>query len=529
MAHKHRIRKVIQPVLYIALTIGIAWQSYRIFTMMHKPYTITDARSYQVHVNGNVRRPGVYRVLEGTTQFEILKVAGIRPTSDISAFNLYSQIEENVDVEVGTRTEAVNTALKTLAARLEFFFGEISVIANDGRSLPQHGGLTISPGDRVITEEASQAEISLGDFSRIDVDNFSELVFDKVGVDENNRILTELFQKSGGVWYKVTYEKKEELFRIITHTSEISVGASGADFYVEVQQDQITINLMDGLVLVDRIDGSESINLITGQSLIIYNDGRPFQVSKLTPDVSTSERFSQLSREKINYMSRFMPLNIMVCGLPSVFFIINVNYERNVVNAVHLPPELLIEQFAQDIENLGQAYLYGGPVFVSTFIERILNMKINNYIVIDKDDIIRIGNAMGGLNTTIDEKAATTLNMTRGRHKLIGKNILMYLAPQNAGIEESRNRQAILLRNLFDDLRNKSFVPTLLLSEQLINNTETNFTANNMMEQYTKFSSKGNWTYVDHTLPTTIVRKNNKVSYEPDLPKCKTLFNASEQ
>lgn len=527
MPNQHKRLKLFLRIIYALLITFSAWQVFQLFRNVRTSPTSHHAKTLQVRVSGNVRNPGIYRAIEGTTQFEILKVAGIRSTSDLSMFNLFNQVTDSTKLDVGTK-EPVNIDLKPINAILEFFFGELSVIAKDGRSLPQHSGLTINPGDRVITDDGSQAEVSIGNYSRIDIDKYSELVFDKIGVVENDQNVVGLFQKAGGIWYKVVYDKSSELMKIATPRVSLTIGGSGADFFLDIQQDQITVNLTDGLVLIEKNDGSESINLISGQTVTIYNDGRPFQITKLSSDFNTNDIFSQLSKEKINYLSKSMPLNILICGTPSVFYVVNVDYQRSVINAVQVPPQTLIETFAQDIPSLGMAYLYGGPAFVSTFIERILNLKIHRYIVLDKNNLIRISNGIGGLNTIVDEKASAELNKARGLQKLKGAEIIAYLAP-TAGLDECRVRQASLIRNLYDDLRKKNFVPTMILAEQLLTNTESNFLPSDIMDQYNKFMNKTNWSYREHTFPYTAVKRENIAYYEPDLIKCKTLFNESDE
>lgn len=514
--------------VYGVLLTGIAWQGMELLRSTRDPGVISDLKSFHVRVDGNVRRPGVYSVPEGTTQFEILKVAGIRPTSDISQFILSNQIEENSALNIGTLDEPVQLA-QAQAARLEFFFGEISVIASDGRSAPSYEGLTIATGDRVLTEASSQAEISLGTNSRVDIDNFSELVFDKIGITQNNRKVTELFQRSGACWYKIVYQKtKDEMFKSITHSAEVTVGGSGADFLIEVQNDQVQINLIDGLLLVERPDGNEALNMISGQSITVFRDGRPFQVTRLTPDINVHERFSQLSREKMSYMSRSMPLNLLFCGTPAVFYAISVQFEKSEVHSVRIPAELLIEQFAQGISTLDQAFLYGGPVFASTFIERILNIRIPKFCVFDKDDLIRTANSIGGVSAPLDQKAATHLNLSKGSHKISGKQLAIYLSPAISGTEDAANRQSDILKSVYDELRSKNITLTLLLADQILGNAETNFSASEMMEQYAKFNTRSNWTYKEHTLPTRKEKRGKRACRDPIIEECVKLLNASQ-
>lgn len=514
--------------LYVVLLVAIVWQGFSLYRQLRPVYGGETGQMVDVMVRGNVRRPGKYKVAYGTTQFEILKVAGIRPTSDLSYFNLAAQLDSTGEMKVGTLDQPVGVKEDALSARLEFFFGEMSVVGGDGRSVPQHEGLAISTGDRILTEASSQAELSLGSYSRIDMDNFAELIFDKIGVQEDNRSVVELYHKAGAIWYKMVYTKNSELIRINTATVTVSVGGTGADFFIDAQSDRIVINLMDGLLLVERTGGGEAINMISGQSVTIFADGRPFQVTRLTPDVSVNERFAQLSREKVNYLSRQMPLNILFCGTPAVFYFINVNFEQGRYMIINLPGELLIEQFANGISTLDQAFLYGGPVMVATFVERILDTRIPKYIVFDKDDLVKIAGAMGGLKATLDEHAASYLKLSPGSQKLSDQSLLKYLSPVVSGVEDARRRQTEMLRAVFTGLQNKSIIPTLMLADQIIGTTETNFGATEVMDNYSRFNEKSSWTYREAVLPVTSVRRGNRNCLEPQLEKCKTILTTYE-
>jgi hypothetical protein len=519
---------VVFTLLYAVLLGAIVWQGWELFRQLHTAGNSEVGTMVDVTVNGNVRRPGRYRVAYGTTQFEILKVAGVRPTSDLSPLSLMAQLDSSGEISVGTLDEPAGVKENPFSARLEFFFGEMSVVGGDGRSVPQHEGLAVSPGDRILTEASSQVELSIGAFSRIDMDNFTELVFDKIGAQENDRNVVELYQRAGAVWYKLVYTKNSELFRLTTGAVTVSVGGTGADFLMDVQSDRTTINLTDGLLLVERTGGGEAINMISGQSAVIFTDGRPFQVTKLTPDVSVNERFAQLSREKVNYMSRQMPLNVLFCGTPAVFFFININFEQARYMIINLPGELLIEEFANGISTLDQAFLYGGPVMVATFVERILDTRIPKYIVFDKDDVIKIAGAMGGLQANLDEHAASYLKLSPGGHKLSNRSLILYFSPVISGVNDARRRQTEMLKAIFTGIQNKSLLPTLLLADQIISTTETNFGATEIMDNYSRFNEKSSWAYREAILPTIAVRRGKKNCLEPQLDKCKTILTSYE-
>lgn len=524
MSLSRKSKKLIATyAVYAALCGGIIWQlSHYIPRMLG-----ADGASEEfilVNVSGNVLRPGEYKVPAGTTHFEILKVAGIRPTSDISMFNLGQQITDNQQLQVGTMPNPV-TAKKTAdKIRCEFFLGDVSVIAADGRTKPPENGMEISQGDRVLTEEKSQVELSVSTFSRIDMDNFSELTFDKIGAAENARNVTWLVQKSGTCWYKIVYGSKGELFRITTPLVTATVAGTGADFTVNIKPDEIDISNMDGLLLIERVGSAEAINLISGQSVTIFNDSRPFQVTSIGTEANPADRFSLLTKEKASVMMRHMPLNFVFCGVPGVYYFGSVQFERGIIHMINLPAETSVEEFVQGCTTLDQSFLYGGGIFVTTLIEQILNTRIPKFCVLEKEDLIRIAGALGGLKITVDDKAASIMKLSKGPQKISNHQLALFLRPSMSGTEDFKNRQISVIKALFDGLSSKNIIMTSLLAEQIFTNLQTNFSTQEVMDEYNKFTAVQNWTFKQSALPVKQNVRGGRVVSDPVLEDCRKLI-----
>ncbi len=507
---------------YIVLAGSLLWQATRLFSdFKKKKSALGRLETMMVSVYGNVHQPGAYRVPAGTSTFEILKVAGVRSTSDLTPFNLSAQIEEGQDISVGELKTPV--AIKA-SARLEFFFGELTVISAEGIDrLPQEG-MSIDEGDRLLAEEKAQAEFSINVYSRIDMDNFSEIIFDKIGLDQEGRKLCKIFQKSGLCWYKIAYTEKDELMRTLSPLINITVGGRGADYTVDVKYSETTINVSDGLLLVERPDGTDAMNLIAGQSLIVYNDGRPFEVTKLSLEISTTERFTQLARTKADLMMKHMPFNFMFCSPPAVFQLISIQFERSAVYVVAIPAETSVSQFVQGFQTLQEAYLYGGVVFTSTLIERILNSRIPKYAVFDKNDIIRTAASLGGLKVNVDDKASAALGIKNGMQVLKGEDVVEFLRPGLSGTKDSEDRQISTLKSLFSQLQSKNIILTSLLTDQILTNIETNIAASETMKHYNNFLSRKNWQFKSISLPVIQVKSGDKITYEPVLEKSREIL-----
>ncbi|MBL8029113.1 MAG: SLBB domain-containing protein, partial [Fibrobacteres bacterium] len=60
-----------------------------------------ELREIPVTIEGIVRKPGTYYVPYGTTKFEVLKVAGVLPNSDLNDIDVYAQAESGESIKVG--------------------------------------------------------------------------------------------------------------------------------------------------------------------------------------------------------------------------------------------------------------------------------------------------------------------------------------------------------------------------------------------------------------------------------------------
>lgn len=510
-------------LIYCAMGVFIAWQAAN-FLRGTKNSLSSSSNDYRIEIEGNVVRPGAYRVGREVTQFEILKVAGIRPTSDISMFDLTRQVSGNQQIDVGTLPNPVAIKNQSATVRMEFSMGEINIVAGDGRSRTVEEGLDINAGDRILTQEKAQAELSVNTYSRVDIDEFSELVLDKINADEKGKKMVSTFQKSGTCWNKIVYTAKSELFKAVTPFVNITVAGTGADFMVVVKQDEIDIHDMDGLLLVERTTGAEAINMISGQSAVIFSDNRPFQVTQLASEANPTDRFSLLTKEKSNFVIRHMPLNFVFCAVPGVFIFFSIRFEAGKVHMVHIPGGTSVEEFVQGCSTLDHAFLYGGGVFVSTLIEQIMDARIPKYCVFDKEKVIRVVGAIGGLKVDVDEKAAAVMKVPKGPQNLTATQVVLFLKPNISGSEDFEARQTRVIKMLFQGLQSKNIVVTALLAQQLISNLETNFTSGEIMDHYAKFASGRNWVTKEYALPVKKVTQNGRIRIDPLLEECKTLL-----
>lgn len=511
--------------VYSVLITGIVFEGYSLVKQSGVFGKRQALSSYRINIEGNIRKPGWYIVPEGTTNFEILKVAGVRPTSDLSVINLASQIGSNQSIRVGTLDKPIIVSDRQEHAKVEFFFGDAQISHADGTTSSLQTGNNVLPGERVQVRGASQAEISISAFSRIDLDNFADVTFEKINQKYDNHSTTELTQNNGSCWHRIVYSNADEIYRVFTRSVVLTIVGSGADFLLDVQNDQVVINIMNGLLLVERRAGGESTNMISGQSATIFDDERPFQITRLAPDISANEQFSQLTESKSDALIKDAPLNMFFSVSPNIFYLVRMNFQKGEIHLIRVPESMLIEQFTQSLSTIDQAYLYGGSLFVTTFLERLFDSRIQKYMSTSKDGIERITDILGGITLDVDAKAAAFLNISKGRQKLTSKYITRYLSPAISGAADANGRQSQALRAMYDEFRSKSFIPTIMSADQIISTSESNVNAQEMVEYFSKFAKRTDWVYKEYTIPSRVVNRNARQCFDPLIEDCRRIMS----
>jgi len=70
------------------------------------------------------------------------------------------------------------------------------------------------------------------------------------------------------------------------------------------------------------------------------------------------------------------------------------------------------------MQTFDEAILYGGPSLAASVLERILTIRLTRYAVFTKDNILKTADLLGGVSTSLDDKAAAQMRMSGGAQKL---------------------------------------------------------------------------------------------------------------
>jgi len=378
-------------------------------------------------------------------------------------------------------------------------------------------------GDAVVTDSTSQAEISVGPYTRVDVDNSSEVVFEQIGVREGERTMTSVYQKEGLCWYRVVYTSKSERFKVVTESAVVMPVGTGSDFMVDQAPGSVRIHALEGLLLVERPGGEEVLNLVAGQTLTVFGN-RPFQVTRTAADVSPNRQFAQLQRDREERREGDMPVNFVFCTLPYSYFLVSVRFDRREVTVVSIPSETSVERFARGFTTLNEAYLLGGSAYVESLVEQLVGTRVERHFDLDAQGLLQLVAAIGGLTVVVDTRAAQAMQLTPGPRQLDAEQVFTFMKPRISGVPDSKKRQKVVLEALFRLARSRQVAVTSKLAERAVSVMETDFTISEITEAYSRFSAIEGWQFRTLGLPGEPSRTGGKPVFAPNVDEARRLL-----
>lgn len=529
MAQIKRKNPLLMRSIYALIVAVIAWQAFVLVTGIREHKTASPwEQLFNVTISGNVEHPGVYRVPSGMTQFEILKVAGVRPTSDISEFALSYPLTDNQKLDVGTTAQPIAITNSNECIRLEYAVGNTRVVSASGTAMTSQTGMIFHQNDVIKTGDGNQAELSVNTYSKIDLDAGSEMSFNKNNAQENSKKVTEINQKSGLCWYTIAYASPAELFTTVVPGATVSATGKGADFVVDIKTNSTTITAISGQLLLTRPQSSEAIRMVGGQQAVLSGTDQPLHVVQTTVPVNPQERFLKLTQEKQSYTSQSMPLTFLFCAPPSIYYLVSIQYDKGIIQMIYLPGNTTIDQFAPGVLNLDQAFLYGNTAFLGSIVEQLLNTRIPKYCIFERNALVFTAGAIGRLPMNLDAQSAARLGLSAGVNKLNEQQLVGYMRHSGspASEESFTMKQDQVFTAFFEALKSKNLILSPVLIEQILSQIKSNFSSAEILDHYNEFSGIQNWALHKIVLPVKKVTQNGQVRYEPVVDQCATLLQS---
>ncbi|MCE9501620.1 MAG: FecR domain-containing protein, partial [Leptospira sp.] len=148
----------------------------------------------------------------------------------------------------------------TLSAVVVFSVGESKITHSDSTEEKAVLGVSMKPGDKIITGDKAKVDIQIGDGSTVRLSGNTKMDFNKLALNDNGTADTQLALVSGKVFAKVNKAQKNDNFSVVTPTA--IAGVRGTSFIMENGNGKVaTVKVLDGQVaLAPRVPALENIS-----------------------------------------------------------------------------------------------------------------------------------------------------------------------------------------------------------------------------------------------------------------------------
>lgn len=197
-----------------------------------------------------------------------------------------------------------------------------------------------------------------------------------------------------------------------------------------------------------------------------------------------------------------------------------------------IPRDTLVDIAGHGQDKINAAYAFGGEELMIKTVSNFLNAKINHFVTIDFDGFVKLVDALGGVDITIERPLIdpkTGANFSAGNHHLTGEQALAYSRSRSTELADIGRiqRQQYLFKGLIDQKLNAQYLGKIPdYFNILVENTKTDLDLLTIL-RYAKASlSFGIGNFETAIVPTHAEWIENKtISVQiPDLDESRAMW-----
>ncbi|NLM43910.1 MAG: LCP family protein [Clostridiales bacterium] len=212
---------------------------------------------------------------------------------------------------------------------------------------------------------------------------------------------------------------------------------------------------------------------------------------------------SNESRQSYDYKeeSKIVNKNLLILGIDArgneparADTIILINMKNDRINFISIPRDTMITLGRRGKQKINASYAYGGVKLCKESVEKLLDTKIHNYLVVNFKAIQKGVDALGGFTVTIpktikikDPELKKCFTLKKGQIKLNGIQTLQYLRYRSDGRGDIGRiyRQQQFIKDLQDSflkLENVPLIPKTYLA--IKDDIKTDMNSSNMASYF---------------------------------------------
>lgn len=166
-------------------------------------------------------------------------------------------------------------------------------------------------------------------------------------------------------------------------------------------------------------------------------------------------------------------------GRADIIMLLYLNPEEGTGSLLSIPRDTLVEIPGHGEDKINAAYAYGGEELMIKTVSSFLDAEINHYITLDFEGFVRLIDALGGVDITIDRPIVdpkSGANFSAGNHHLTGEQALSYTRSRSTELGDIGRiqRQQQLFKELLRQKLNVKYLSSVpYYFNILVENTRT--------------------------------------------------------
>lgn len=135
---------------------------------------------------------------------------------------------------------------------------------------------------------------------------------------------------------------------------------------------------------------------------------------------------------------------------------------------------------------LAKAYAYGGPNLMMKSINKLLEMNVTSYVMLDVSSFAQIADSVGGMQMPLNAEEAATLGLSEGQQTLTGKQAIAYMRLKGDNTDGKSRQYKSIMQILYQGTRDKNPISLMGLAQKLMSTMQTNLGIMDMITLATK-------------------------------------------
>jgi hypothetical protein len=455
-----------------------------------------ELREIPVTIEGIVRKPGVYYVPYGTTKFEVLRVAGVLPNSDLADVDIYAQAESGEQINVGKLEQDVTIKPDEVAkaCQINYAIGDVTIKGSKGVKKAEKD-ISVIEGDVIVTGKNGSIELRLGDESLVDLRSESELLVESLyKASGDGQLAVNFSLTKGRLWSFIKPQPANIRWKFFTQYLVADI--QGTEIEINHSLERSVLLVKKGLVYAGRKNTEKRLSVMEGQKIVVESDmQKDIAVSEQTDEdrISAIED-SALARSQGAARTESVMRRFVFLLVPHYYVLTEINQQNGAITVNRIMPSINVSDYVEGVNDLGKVYLYGGIRLTVSVIERITRKRIEKFAVLDQQGMTRTIDKLGGVTLDLDFESAEALGLKQGRHKLSSERVISYVKGSNrSSFASSFDRQENVIKALFNEVIQSKVLLTNVLITQLTQGLETDIDPSYGVELYDLIKTRNDW------------------------------------